>query len=86
MMSAMADEVRLEGRNAANIARYLNSLANLIDPEIGPPLEEHRLTEQQRLALTSGGTLASRPEQLAELLRRYVAEIYGQLGEDAPEL
>jgi len=86
MMSAMADEVRLEGRDAANIGRYLNSLANLIDPEMGPPYAEFLLTEQQRLLLTGGGAIAARPGQLAELLRTYVSEIYGQLGTDAPEL
>lgn len=86
MISAMADEVRLEGRDAANIARYLNSLANLVDPEMGPPYELVRFTEPQRRALTGGSALGDRPAQLAELFRRYVAEIYGQLGDDAPEL
>ena len=86
MISGMADEVRLEGSDAANIARYLNSLANLVDPEMGPPYEQVRLTEPQRRALTGGSALGDRPAQLAELFRRYVAEIYGQLGPDAPEL
>jgi hypothetical protein len=86
MMSGMADEVRLEGRDAANIARYLNALANLVDPEMGPPYDQFFLTEPQRRALTEGRALGGHPGQLAELLRRYVAEIFNQLGEDAPEL
>ena len=85
-MSAMADEVRLQGSDAANIGRYLNSLANLIDPDMGPPYEAFRLSEQQRRLLTGGSALGDRPGQLAELFRRYVSEIYGQLGDDAPEL
>src|ERR1700683_3932805 len=86
MMSAMADEVRLDGRDAANIGRYLNSLASLIDPEMGGLHERFRLSEGQRRLLTEGRALGDRPGQLAELLRSYVAEIYRQLGEDAPEL
>jgi hypothetical protein len=86
MLSVMADEVRLDGRDAANIGRYLTTLANLIDPEVGPPYEGFQLSEQQRRLLAEGGAIGDRPGQLAELLRRYVAEIYGQLGDDAPEL
>jgi hypothetical protein len=85
-MSAMADEARLEGMDAANIAGYLNSLADLIDPDMGPPYEAFRLSEEQRRLLTGGRAIGGHPGQLAELLRGYVAEIYRQLGEDAPEL
>ena len=86
MISGMADEVRLEGSDAANIARYFNTLANHVDPEMGPPYEQFRLTEPQRRLLAEGRALGDRPAELAELFRRYVAEIYGQLGDDAPEL
>jgi len=86
MIYGMADEVRLEGADAANIARYLTALANLVDPEMGPPYEQFLLTEPQRRLLTDGRALGDRPAQLAELFRRYVAEIYNQLGDDAPEL
>lgn len=82
----MADEIRLDGRDAANIGRYLSSLADLIDPEMGGLHEKFRLSEEQRRLLTEGRALGDRPGQLAELLRSYVAEIYRQLGEDAPEL
>jgi hypothetical protein len=75
MMSAMADEVRLDGSDAANTGRYLHFLALLIDPEAGPPYEQFRLSEQQRRLLADGGAIGDRPGQLAELLRRYVAEI-----------
>jgi hypothetical protein len=90
MIYVMADEVRLGGSDAADIGRYLNFLANLIDPAFGPPYAAVSLTEQQRRLLVGGSvfpsTLASKPEQLAKLLRRYVSEIYSQLGDDAPEI
>ncbi len=85
-MPTMADEVRIEGRDAANIGRYLTSLANLIDPEMGPPYAAFQLSEQQRRLLAEGHAIGDRPGQFAELLRGYVAEIYSQLGDDAPEL
>jgi len=67
-MSAMADEVRLNGRDAANIGQYLTSLANLIDPELGPPYAAFQLSEQQRRLLADGRAIGDRPGQLAELL------------------
>ena len=82
----MPDDVRLDAQDAANIARYLNELANLIDPESGPPYEGRQLTDVQRRLLTQGRVIGNNPGQLAELFRTYVANIYGELGEEAPEL
>lgn len=79
----MPDDVRLDAQDAANIARYLNELAYLVDPESGPPYEGRQLTDVQRRLLTRGHVIANKPGQLAELLRTYVANIYGELGEEA---
>jgi hypothetical protein len=86
MLSCMAGEVRLEGGDAGHIGELLYGLSNLLDPEMGPTYSKFKLSEQQILLLTGGSAVAQHPEELAKVLRHYVAEIYGQLGDDAPEL
>ena len=86
----MAEEVRLDARDAFHIAATLGCLANLIFPEddVVPPIyRTHPLTEAQRRLLTNppATVITEQPEQMANRLRDHVADILGQLGDDAPE-
>ena len=89
-VGAMAEEVRLDARDAFHIATTLGCLANLIypDDELVPAIYgRHALTEAQRRLLTDppAHAITGHPEQMANRLRDHVANILGQLGEDAPE-